>query len=124
MRIVIINHYAGYPAIGMEFRPYYLAKEWVRMGHEVIVIAASQSHLRKENPVIDYPEVGTPEDDDLKAGWKKMTISADAGERNRYNIQLYLKQGRPDNYDFFKQRSEALDNTWVTYEINNITNEG
>ncbi len=78
----------------------------------------------KESPVITYSEVGTPEDDDLKAGWKKMTISADAGERNRYNIQLYLKQGRPDNYDFFKQRSEALDNTWVTYEINNITNEG
>ena len=30
----------------MEFRPYYLAREWVRAGHRVQIIAASQSHVR------------------------------------------------------------------------------
>jgi hypothetical protein len=30
MNIVYIEHYAGTPALGMEFRPYYLAREWVR----------------------------------------------------------------------------------------------
>ena len=32
MNILLINHYAGSPAHGMEFRPYYLAREWVRAG--------------------------------------------------------------------------------------------
>ena len=53
MNILYINHYAGSPMMGMEFRPYYLAKEWVNKGHDVTIIAGSYSHLRKENPVVD-----------------------------------------------------------------------
>lgn len=49
MNIVVFNHYAGSPKMGMEFRPYYLAKEWVKMGHNVIIVAASYSHLRVKN---------------------------------------------------------------------------
>jgi hypothetical protein len=30
MNLLYLNHYAGTPALGMEFRPYYLAREWVR----------------------------------------------------------------------------------------------
>jgi len=37
MNTLLINHYAGSPQYGMEYRPYYLAKEWVRMGHRVII---------------------------------------------------------------------------------------
>jgi glycosyltransferase involved in cell wall biosynthesis len=50
MKIYIINHYAGTPNHGMVFRPYYLAKEWVNQGHEVTIICASFSHLRRQNP--------------------------------------------------------------------------
>lgn len=50
MRILLINHYAGSPDMGMEFRPYYMAKEWVRRGHRVDIIAADFSHLRRKNP--------------------------------------------------------------------------
>lgn len=50
MNILLINHYAGSPDMGMEFRPYYLAREWVKMGHRVDIIAASYSHLRRKNP--------------------------------------------------------------------------
>lgn len=50
MRIVLINHYAGSPEHGMEYRPYYLAREWVRRGHDVTIVAATRSHLRKVNP--------------------------------------------------------------------------
>lgn len=50
MRILYVNHYAGSPRYGMEYRPYYLAREWVRMGHDVQVIGASQSHIRSRQP--------------------------------------------------------------------------
>ena len=53
MNILLINHYAGSPRHGMEYRPYYLAREWVREGHRVTIIAASFSHLRANNPVLN-----------------------------------------------------------------------
>ncbi|MBP3819618.1 MAG: glycosyltransferase family 4 protein [Butyrivibrio sp.] len=54
MNILLINHYAGSPDMGMEFRPYYLAKEWTKMGHKVSIIAGDYSHLRKNNPNIKH----------------------------------------------------------------------
>lgn len=53
MNILIINHYAGSPAVGMEFRPYYFAREWIKMGHRVDIIAADYSHLRRINPKVE-----------------------------------------------------------------------
>jgi glycosyltransferase involved in cell wall biosynthesis len=50
VNILLINHYAGSPALGMEFRPYYLAHEWVRLGHRVQVVAADYSHVRAVQP--------------------------------------------------------------------------
>lgn len=50
MRILYINHYAGSLDHGMEFRPFYLSKEWVRQGHEVLIVAASESHIRAKQP--------------------------------------------------------------------------
>jgi glycosyltransferase involved in cell wall biosynthesis/ribosomal protein S18 acetylase RimI-like enzyme len=49
-KILFINHYAGSPAHGMEYRTFYFAREWVRTGHQVLVVAASFSHLRQRNP--------------------------------------------------------------------------
>lgn len=54
MRIMMLEHYAGSIYRGMEFRPYYMAREWVKMGHEVVIIAADYTHLRKSNPKISY----------------------------------------------------------------------
>jgi glycosyltransferase involved in cell wall biosynthesis len=50
MNILDLNHYAGSPALGMEFRPYYLAREWVRAGHRVQMLAADFSHVRARQP--------------------------------------------------------------------------
>ncbi|MGS0757335.1 glycosyltransferase WbuB, partial [Roseateles sp. GG27B] len=50
MNLLLINHYAGSPRHGMEFRPYYLAREWVRAGHSVRILAASHSHVRSRQP--------------------------------------------------------------------------
>ncbi len=50
MNIVYLNHYAGAPALGMEYRPYYLSCEWVRRGHRVQLLAADFSHVRSTQP--------------------------------------------------------------------------
>lgn len=52
MNILYIDHYAGSLEMGMEFRPYYLAKEWIKQGHRVRILGASYSHLRTKNPII------------------------------------------------------------------------
>jgi glycosyltransferase involved in cell wall biosynthesis len=50
MNILLINHYAGSVRHGMEYRPYYLAREWVRAGHKATIVAASASHVRTQAP--------------------------------------------------------------------------
>ncbi|NML61949.1 glycosyltransferase family 4 protein [Massilia sp. RP-1-19] len=50
MNILLINHYAGSLQHGMEYRPYYLAREWVRLGHRVRIVASSRSHIRAQAP--------------------------------------------------------------------------
>ncbi|MEX2080953.1 MAG: glycosyltransferase, partial [Dehalococcoidia bacterium] len=50
LSILLINHYAGSPRHGMEFRPWYLAHEWQAQGHRVHVVAASASHVRSSQP--------------------------------------------------------------------------
>lgn len=58
MNILLINHYAGSDHYGMEFRPYLMAREWVKMGHDVTILAATFTHLRKVNPAVskDFEE--------------------------------------------------------------------
>ena len=57
MNILLVNHYAGSPRHGMEYRPYYLAREWVRAGHRVQIVAAGFSHVRSRQPGL--PQGGT-----------------------------------------------------------------
>ena len=73
MNILLINHYAGSPEMGMEFRPYYMAKEWVKMGHVVTIIAGDYSHLRKTNPSVEH-DFQEEEVDEIKYVWIKTSI--------------------------------------------------
>lgn len=57
MNILYLNHYAGSPAHGMEFRPYYLAREWVRAGHQVQMLAADFSHVRSRQPDVAEQQI-------------------------------------------------------------------
>jgi glycosyltransferase involved in cell wall biosynthesis len=50
LNILLINHYAGSVRHGMEFRPFYLAREWVRLGHRVRIVASATSHIRAQAP--------------------------------------------------------------------------
>lgn len=50
MNILMISHYAGGPRYGMEFRSFYMGREWAKMGHRVLIVGATYSHLRIEQP--------------------------------------------------------------------------
>jgi glycosyltransferase involved in cell wall biosynthesis len=64
VNILLLNHYAGTPELGMEFRPFYLAREWVRLGHRVQVLAANYSHVRAQQPQGAAP--GQPADENVQ----------------------------------------------------------
>lgn len=53
LHILLVSHYAGSDKMGMSFRPYYLAREWVKMGYKVDVLVANYSHIRAVNPHIE-----------------------------------------------------------------------
>jgi glycosyltransferase involved in cell wall biosynthesis len=53
VNILLINHYAGSVHHGMEYRPFYLAREWVKAGHRVHILAASYSHVRSLQPPVE-----------------------------------------------------------------------
>ena len=91
MNILLVNHYAGSPRHGMEFRPYYLAREWVRAGHRVQIVAASFSHLRSTQP----ERVESPRDetiDGIAYRWLPTPAYASNGIGRVRNIAAFLRR--------------------------------
>jgi len=90
MNILLINHYAGTTELGMEFRPYYFAKEWIKLGHNVTIIAASFSHLRRKNPSIS---TSFQEEiiDGIKYVWIKTPTYEGNGLGRIKNMFVFLK---------------------------------
>ena len=72
MRILLINQYAGAPSLGMEYRPHWMATEWQKLGHEVLIVAGDHSHLRRVQPSagrstvegVDFLTLRTPQYDE------------------------------------------------------------
>lgn len=50
MNIIFFAHFAGSPKHGMVYGHYYLAREWMRAGHDVTIVAASFAHTRFLQP--------------------------------------------------------------------------
>ncbi len=91
MRILLINHYAGSPKHGMEFRPFYLAREWVRLGHEVTIVAASQSHLRIATPQTDG-SITEEAIEGIRYVWLKTPRYQGNGVRRAINMSAFVGQ--------------------------------
>ena len=75
----------------MEYRPYYLAREWVRAGHRVQIVAASYSHVRSAQPVIR----GEAKDEVIEGihyRWYPTPTYAGNGVGRVLNIWSFLKQ--------------------------------
>ncbi|RJP74820.1 MAG: glycosyltransferase WbuB [Desulfobacteraceae bacterium] len=85
MNIVLINHYAGSREHGMEYRPYYLASEWVKKGHDVTIIASSFSHVRTFSPEMNGP-LRTDDIDGIKYVWLKTPSYPGNGVKRAINI--------------------------------------
>lgn len=87
MNILYLNHYAGTPALGMEYRPYYLAREWVRAGHRVQVVAADFSHVRARQP-----QAGDELVDGIAYRWLPTPAYQGNGLGRVRNIWAYCRQ--------------------------------
>lgn len=85
MKLLYLNHYAGIPALGMEYRPYYLAREWVRLGHRVQIVAADYSHVRARQP-----KPGEEVIDGIAYRWLPTPPYAGNGVGRMRNILAYL----------------------------------
>jgi glycosyltransferase involved in cell wall biosynthesis len=85
MRILLINHYAGSPELGMEFRPYYFAKEWQKQGNEVLIIGATYSHLRKKQPQQGYQNI-----DGINYFWIKTNRYHGNGIKRLWSMILFV----------------------------------
>ncbi|MCV2354541.1 glycosyltransferase family 4 protein [Paucibacter sp. B2R-40] len=87
MKILLINHYAGSPQHGMEFRPFYLAREWLRAGHQVLILAASNSHVRSRQP-----QAGGQTIDGISYVWYSTPAYAGNGLGRVRNIWSFCRQ--------------------------------
>ena len=90
MNILLINHYAGSPVYGMEYRPYYLAREWIRLGHQVRIVASAQSHVRAKQP--DLQEAGRLNEiiDGIQYTWFKTPTYAGNGIGRVRNMAAFV----------------------------------
>lgn len=84
MKILLINQYAGTPAYGMEYRPYYLGLEWLRAGHEVTIVGGTHSHLRLTDPVPGKEVI-----DGLRYRWISLPSYRGNGVRRAANIAAF-----------------------------------
>jgi glycosyltransferase involved in cell wall biosynthesis len=87
MNLLLINHYAGTPSLGMEYRPYLLAREWVRQGHRVGILAATHSHVRTHQPA-----PGAEVIDGIEYRWLPTPAYAGNGVARLRNIMSFLQQ--------------------------------
>ncbi len=92
MNIVYLNHYAGSPAHGMEYRPYYLAREWVHAGHDVRMLAASFSHVRTHQPEMAGASIKEESIDGIRYRWFDTPAYQGNGLGRVYNIWRFVAQ--------------------------------
>lgn len=91
MKILYINHYAGSIHHGMEYRPYYLAREWVNAGHDVTIVASNLSHLRQKNIELAVNEQYLDESiDGIRYFWCKTSPYVENGIKRVINIFSFL----------------------------------
>lgn len=90
MNILLINHYAGSPQHGMVYRHYYLAREWVSLGHNVMIVAADRSHLRSRHPELGGRDKWAETINGIQYHWLKTPVYHKNGIKRFYNIATFV----------------------------------
>jgi len=119
MNILLINHYAGSPRHGMAYRPYYLAREWIHLGHQVRIVAASHSHLRSVAPATSGP-VTEESVDGIPYVWLRTPAYHGNGVRRALNMVAFV--GRLTRYATTLVQGKAPDVVIAssTYPLDNV----
>lgn len=73
----------------MEYRPYYMAREWQRLGHRVRIVAASSSHVRSTAPRVDGPWLHE-QIDGIDYFWLKTPSYSGNGFRRVLNMLAFV----------------------------------
>ena len=89
MNILLINHYAGSVNHGMEYRPYYFAKEWIKKGHNVTIVASSFSHFMVKQPDI-VKKISKEIIDNINYIWIKTPLYHGNGFKRFINILSFV----------------------------------
>ena len=103
MRILLINQYAGSPTLGMAHRPHWMATAWQAAGHDVLVVAGSHSHLRREQP-----HVGLHSVDGVQMRTLRVPSYSGNGIRRLGNIFAFRAQLRMNAPQFCAWRPDAV----------------
>ncbi len=75
----------------MEYRPYYLSREWARLGHNVTIVASSFSHLRTKLPALNG-EMTEENLDGIRYVWLKTPGYQGNGTGRVFNMLSFLRQ--------------------------------
>ncbi len=90
MNILLINHYAGSLQHGMEYRPYYLAREWRRLGHRVRIVASAHSHVRARGPQLRGSSRLDETIDGIEYTWFDTPAYTSNGARRALNMGAFV----------------------------------
>ena len=74
----------------MEYRPYYLAREWLRLGHRVRIIASAHSHVRTHNPDLRGQSRVDEVIDDIEYTWFNTPVYKGNGTGRVLNIAAFV----------------------------------
>jgi glycosyltransferase involved in cell wall biosynthesis len=119
VNILLINHYAGSPQYGMEYRPYYMAREWVKLGHRVTIVAASFSHLRQNAP--DAPGDATEQWlDGIRYLWLKTPRYNGNGVGRVVNIFSFVAQLFRNRRRLLRESRPGVVIASSTYPLDNL----
>lgn len=92
LNILLINHYAGSPHHGMEYRPYYFAREWVRLGHKVQIVASARSHVRARQPHLTHLSRLDETIDGIGYAWFKAPDYSGNGVKRVWNMFSFISR--------------------------------
>lgn len=93
----------------MEYRPYYLAREWYRLGHRVRIIASAHSHVRTHNPALRGQSRIDEVIDAIEYTWFKTPAYTGNGARRLLNIAGFVSRLYREGRDLAREfRPDAV----------------